>query len=193
MRLDEREFRAMNNPLRRLAQRWVELPVFTRLGLRVRDRDVLEIGCGSGYAAVLLMPRGPKSYLGIDLMPEMIELAEARGLPGAEFLVMDAADMGRLAGASKDVVVIFDMLHHVCRWREAVAECHRVLRTGGAMFLEEPSGAAVRLWDKVFSWGHPEESLFSWRDIEDHLRDVGFSVRSWVWLGPFRSYAVQKE
>lgn len=54
MRLSTQEFSAMGHPLRQLLQRYVELPLMRNAGLAVRERDVLEIGCGSGYGAELL-------------------------------------------------------------------------------------------------------------------------------------------
>ena len=74
MRLSPREFRAMNNPVRRLAQRRIEFPQFKALGLDAADKDVLEVGCGSSYGAVLLSAQEPRSCHGIDLMSEQIAL-----------------------------------------------------------------------------------------------------------------------
>jgi ubiquinone/menaquinone biosynthesis C-methylase UbiE len=161
MRLTDREFRGMNNAVRRFFQRRLEFPVFRWLGLRDEGQDILEIGCGSGYGAVLLSRLKPRSYVGVDLMPEMVELAKKRGLPNAEFLVVDAADLSHFADASKDVVVIFGILHHIPKWRDVLRECHRVLRPGGKLFLEEPTVTAITIWDSVFRWNHPKEALFS--------------------------------
>jgi ubiquinone/menaquinone biosynthesis C-methylase UbiE len=194
VRLTDQEFRAMNNPLRRFFQRRVEFPVFEWLGLRQRGLDVLEVGCGSGYGAVLVGRLQPRSYVGIDIMPEQIELARKQaGSVGAEFLVMDAADMRAFPDASKDGVVIFDILHHIVKWRDVIRECHRVLRPGGKMYLEEPAGGAVRLWDMIFKWNHPQEALFSRKELEDHVREVGFTIVGRVGILAFVSYCVQKE
>ena len=96
--------------MRRLLHRYVEFPLFKLLGLRGRAQDIVEVGCGTGYGAVLLSTLCPKNYVGIDLMPEMIALAKNQpGLANAEFLVMDAAEMSVFPDHSKDVVVIFDI------------------------------------------------------------------------------------
>lgn len=192
MRLTDTEFRGMNTAVRRFVQRRLEFPVFRRLGLTGRDQDILEIGCGSGYGAVLLTKFQPKSYVGIDLMPEMIELAKQRGLSSAEFLVMDAADLRHFADASKDVVVIFGILHHIPVWRRVLEECHRVLRPGGKMFLEEPGARAVRIWDFFFRWNHPKEALFSRRELEEQLRAAGFTLARRIGVPGFWSYCVRK-
>lgn len=193
MRLTDQELRAMNNPLRRFFQRRVEFPVFRWLGLREEGLDILEIGCGSGYGAVLLGRLRPRSYVGIDIMPEQIELARRQwDLPGTEFLVMDAAEMGPISAQSKDVVVVFGILHHIPKWREVICECCRVLRPGGRIFLEEPAGGAVRLWDKFFKWNHPEEAMFSRKELESHLREIGFTIVRRLGIGVGGSYCVRK-
>jgi len=42
----------------------------------VRDKEVLDIGCGPGRYAVPLALSGPRRVLGLDISQEMIELAE---------------------------------------------------------------------------------------------------------------------
>ncbi len=192
MRLTDREFRAMNNPLRRFFQRHLEFRVFRWLGLNEKNQDILEIGCGSGYGAVLLAQLRPKSYLGIDLMPEMIELARTRRLPGAEFEPMDATDLSPIPDSSKNIVVIFGILHHIPQWRQVIQQCHRVLRAGGRLFLEEPTGSAVRMWDAIFKWGHPKDAHFRRTDLEGRLREVGFSIERRIAIPGFATYSTRK-
>jgi ubiquinone/menaquinone biosynthesis C-methylase UbiE len=182
----------MNTGIRRFFQRRLEFPVFRWLGLSGHDQDILEIGCGSGYGAVLLSQLQPKSYVGIDLMPEMIELAKQQGMPNAEFLVMDATDLSHFTDASKDLAVIFGILHHIPAWREVLKECHRVLRPGGKVFLEEPAARAVRIWDFFFGWNHPREALFSRKELEDQLGIIGFSSIRRIGVPGFESYCAEK-
>ena len=112
MRLVEAEFKAMNNSLRRFLQKYYEYPRFKRMGIKYeKNHDMLEIGCGSGYGAKLLSELNPKSYVGIDFMPEQIELAkilaEKNKLEGYDFRLGDASDLSGIGNASIDTVVIF--------------------------------------------------------------------------------------
>ncbi len=193
MRLSEVEFKVMNRPLRQFLQRTVEFPLFQRLGLRDEGQDILEVGCGSGYGAVLLARLHPHSYVGVDLMAEQIALAQNRKLAGAEFLVRDAADLDCFSDKSKDVVVIFGVLHHIPAWREVVAEIHRVLKPGGKLFIEEPDGWYVGTFDRFFHWGHPLAGLFRLKDFETYLNGHGFKIHRRVRALGFGFYALEKD
>ena len=193
MKLTRREFNAMNNPFRRMFQRLVEYPNFRRMGMRDERCDILEIGCGSGYGAQLLSQMRPHSYEGIDLMPEQIALAQKRGLKGYIFRVGDATQLSSIPDQSKDLIVIFGVLHHIPEWRKAVRECGRILRNGGKLFLEEPNGGALRIWDRVFHWDHATNGIFYLQDLEQELADNNLSIRQQVKGPGFGVYAAQKE
>ncbi len=190
MRLSPVEFRAMNTELRRLLQRTVEFPTFKRFGVPVRDRDVLEIGCGNGYGAEFLLGMAPKSYVGIDLMPEQIALARKRRLAGAEFFEQDATDLSRFIEAGKDTIAVFGVLHHIPDWRLVIRECSRVLRRGGWLYVEEPDGAFLRWWERFFHWGHPDEHL-TLRDLRAELTANGFVIRAKRHCFGFGFYAAE--
>lgn len=190
MRLSVIEFKAMNNPLRRFFQKQVEFRNFKWLGLTDHNKNILEIGCGSGYGAVLLSALAPASYLGIDLMPEQIALTGQWQLPGYKFKVMDAAAMPEVLSDSKDIIVIFGILHHIPEWRKVVKECRRVLTSGGKLFVEEPDGRIIENFDRLFHWGHPD-SDFSLPALENELVNCDFKIKRSRRLLGFGTYQAQ--
>ena len=179
MKLSEVEFRAMDSWWRRWGQEHFEIPNFCHMGLDVRNRDILEIGSGNGYGAYLLNRFSPRSYLGLDMMKEQVEKARKR-YPQYQFLVQDATDLHAFPDASKDVVIIFGVLHHIPAWRKVVDEARRVLKPGGSFFVEEPRAMDLRLFDFFFRWGHPE-SDFDIHRMESYLRNVGFTIQNRRW------------
>ena len=191
MRLSTREFNAMNNPARCFIQRHVEFPIFQHMGLDETGLDILEIGCGSGYGATLLYRLEPKSYVGVDLMHEQIALADGRRLPEAEFMVRDATNLSCFPDQSKDVIVIFGILHHIPEWRKVVQGCARLLREGGKLFVEEPDGVFVQAFDRIFHWGHPDLYPFRLRDLEAYLPSLGFTILGRLRTMGFGWYAAQ--
>lgn len=188
-RLSEREFKAMNNPIRQAFQRLVEFPLFKRFGLSAIGKDLLEVGCGSGYGATLLLTQHPATYWGFDFMPEQIELACKRELP-VKFIVQDATKMTDIPSASKDVLVVFGVLHHIPNWEEAVTEFSRVLRPGGEIYIEEPDGGVIDWFDKIFKWGHPVR--FRLRDFEAHFKQAGFALERRMYAFGFGVYRFRK-
>lgn len=98
---------------------------------------VLEVGSGPGRLAVRLARSAPGlDVTGLDLSPEMVELANRRaaeaGLPG-ERVRFEVGDVGALphADGSFDAVVSTLSLHHWPDPALGLAEIHRVLRPGG--------------------------------------------------------------
>jgi len=193
MKLSCREFWAMNNPVRALAQRRLEMPLFRRLGLVGAGRRILEVGCGSGYGALLLAALTPVAYHGIDIMPEQIALARRRRLPGCTFAVASAANLGGDATAGRwDTVVVFGVLHHMPEWRQAVRGIYRVLPPGGEVYIEEPDGAFIRRFDRVFHWGHPAQAAFRLAELERVFGAEGFLIQRALRCGIFGAYGLRR-
>lgn len=179
MKLSEIEFHAMDSWWRKWGQEHFEIPTFQRLGLSIQDMDVLEIGCGNGYGASLIGRQHPRSYVGLDIMEEQIAKARLR-YPQYHFLVQDAADLSQFAGASKDLVIIFGVLHHIPEWRKVIDEIKRVLKPDGSFFVEEPRGMDLKLFDLFFRWGHPD-SDFGIRRMEEYLKSRRFTIKGELW------------
>lgn len=190
MKLSDIEFRAMNSAWRRLGQRYFEFPIFCKLGLDAQGQDVLEIGCGSGNGAHLLNGQGPRSYVGVDLMPEQIEIARRR-YPRYDFRVQDATDLSNFEAASRDMVVIFGVLHHIPVWQKAVDEVVRILRPGGRFFIEEPRGLDLKFFEIFFRWGHPDTD-FGLRAFEQYCRQQGLRLIKKQWTPLLTMYHWQK-
>jgi SAM-dependent methyltransferase len=95
---------------------------------------VLEIGCGNGRFASLLLPR---VAWGIDLNPREIELcAERNGLYGR----LSSMDARRLKFADGVFATVFAncVMEHIPELARVLAECRRVLRPGGALIATVP-------------------------------------------------------
>ncbi|MBU4459643.1 MAG: class I SAM-dependent methyltransferase [Verrucomicrobia bacterium] len=104
-----------------------------RLPAALPDGPVLDLGCGTGFAALRLAARLPdRAVLACDLSAGMI--AEARARPGAERVAWSAADMLDFLAARADAsaaLVIAAWSAGYTDFRRVACECRRVLRSGG--------------------------------------------------------------
>ena len=191
MKLSTPEFRAMQSVPRKLGQRFFEMPIFRHMGLDLQDKDVLEIGCGSGYGAFLLNQLQPKSYIGLDVMTEQVELAR-KNYPPFEFLIQDAEDLSQFAYESKDVIIIFGVLHHIPNWRKTLDEIKRVLKSNGSLFLEEPRGMDIKFFDSIFRWGHPNTD-FGLKALDEHLAKQGLKIVNKRWTPLLTMYHIERQ
>jgi SAM-dependent methyltransferase len=110
------------------------ISAFAGLVSKGPNRQVIDIGCGTGATTALLDGWGV-DVTGIDLSPNMI--AQARRLnPGLSFRVGSMADLG-LAGESVGGVCAWYSIIHVPDQHLAGAfgEFHRVLAPGGFVLL----------------------------------------------------------
>ena len=161
MKLSDIEFRAMNTLWRRWGHTYFEMPLFKRLGLDVKDKDVLEIGCGNGYGGYLLNQLRTKELYRFGCDGRTNRNRPSGNIPQYQYLIQDGTDLSQFANTSKDVVIIFGVLHHIPEWRKVIDEIARVLKPNGSLFLEEPRGMDLKFFDFIFRWGHPDSDFGS--------------------------------
>ena len=174
MKLSVKEFDAMQMGWRKWYIEKVELKTFRKFGLVIEGADILEVGCGSGYAGSLIAAQGPRSYTGLDIMPEQLEIARNRGLKQASFVEGSADDLSRFPEKRFDAILDFCILHHVEGWRAFFDECHRVLKDDGSLYVADLSKRCIHIVDAILHWGHVKEALFTLKEFEEEANRRGF-------------------
>lgn len=117
------------------------VPLVEGLGDRLREGiDVLDVGCGSGLALILLAETFPSSrFTGIDISAEGLERgrdeAERRGVTNIRFEQRDATKMW--FEEQFDLVTTFDSVHDQKDPAAVVGEIHRALRPGGVYLMQD--------------------------------------------------------
>ena len=108
--------------------------------------DLLDCGCGTGPMISLLYEADPtKRYTGIDLTPRMIEVANAKGLPGVTFIVGDCEDLPFEENAF-DAVICSNSFHHYPNPQRFFDSVQRVLHPGGRLILQDYTAPGPILW-----------------------------------------------
>ena len=140
MRLNRAEKLLMNNPVRAHLQRHLEVRWLKQLGGAVDGGAALEVGCGQGVGARLILDEfGAERVDAFDLDPCMVETARRRLASQGDHVRLWVGDVTQINAADRtyDAVFDFGIIHHVPDWRAALSEIHRVLKPGGRFFAEE--------------------------------------------------------
>lgn len=122
---------------------------------------ILDLGVGTGWTSVLLARHG-YDVVGIDLAPDMVELAE-RNRPNESTLKLcfQASDYERLSFRGEfDGAFFYDALHHAEDELEALAGAFRALKPRGVCVTVEPgAGHAASSGDTVTRFGVTEKDM----------------------------------
>jgi len=186
----------MNNPIRELLQRHYEVRKLIRMGGRVEGKRCLEVGCGRGVGAELVLDQfGAASVDAFDLDERMLELARRRLAPRGDRVKLWQGSVTNIDApdASYDAVFDFGIIHHVPDWRAALGEVHRVLVPGGRFFAEEVLAHFILhpLWSRLLE--HPMHDRFDRETFADGLTQAGFRLRrSDELLGDFAWFVADK-
>lgn len=98
---------------------------------------LLDVACGSGGISALLADQLGAEVTGVDLDPQAIAAATARGPDRCSFQVLDANDRLPFPDESFDVVFSNDSVHHLRDRAAALQDWARMLRPGGQVLYTE--------------------------------------------------------
>ena len=180
MKLNWAERLIVNNPVRVMIQRrliqWIGRTVAPDPAAKV-----LEVGCGRGAGACLILEKfQPARLHALDLDHRMIRQALAYlNAEQRRRISLYVGDVFRLPyrDGTLDGVFGFGVLHHLPDWRGGLREVARVLKPGGFYFLEEfyPQFYQNFLAKRLFL--HPEHDRFYSHDLRQCLEECGLSLR----------------
>jgi ubiquinone/menaquinone biosynthesis C-methylase UbiE len=202
MILNRVEFLMMNNPLRRALQRHFEGPRFLRMGGTLPGARALELGCGQGVGAEIILDLFEAASVdAFDLDAQMVAIARRRLISRGSQVrlwVGDAMDINALDG-TYDAVFDFGIIHHVSKWQRVLAEANRVLRPGGLLFAEEPVGWVTKslLLARLFGYFQDAAQLsqygFGASEFRHALEAAGFVLqKEQRLLGVFSWFVARK-
>jgi len=138
-----------HNPLLALEQRRIAAVLPDLAGKRV-----LDVACGTGRWFSLLAARGAAQLIGVDISRAMLRIAETRVNLSPALIQADCAAIP-LKDGELDFAICSFAVGHIRNLDGFAAECSRVLRAGGELFISDL---------------HPDAYSAGWRTgFRDHL------------------------
>lgn len=149
--------------------------------------DVIDVGAGDGSKVFESVRACQANYIGVDISPSAIKLAQAAGRNVQ--LIEDASKLPFSSGTS-EVAICLEVLEHVYNPLDAVRECHRILKTDGKLIISVPNVAylrhrvqmAVGTFDPLGDdksrsqpWRDPHIRFFTAKSLKGMLEEAGFT------------------
>ena len=132
----------------------IETPQLFELIGDVKDKEILDLGCGAGNNDRKLIEKSAKSVLGIDLSKKMIEVANKENdLDNIEYKVMSMNDIDKI-NRKFDLVVSSLAIHYIEDYDNLCKKIYNLLNDGGEF---------------IFSCGHPMDSAPILNDYSDNF------------------------
>ena len=158
--------------------------VLTNMVGRIHERPILDVGTGTGRAA-LLLARGGAQVTGVDASEQMLAVARQRAADegvSATFQLGDAHDLD-FDDRAFDVAVSLRVLMHTPKWRRCIAELCRV--ADRLVIVDYPSATSAALFESMarrvlHRAGLRTEpyQVFRHRTIVEAFDPCGFRIRS---------------
>jgi 2-polyprenyl-3-methyl-5-hydroxy-6-metoxy-1,4-benzoquinol methylase len=160
----------------KVAWQYGSLVAYAQLDRRPTLR-VLDAGCGAGPGLRYLATRGFRAF-GADLVEYPLTVARQL-VPGARVVQSDLAKPFPYAPASFDLVLLSEVIEHLENTGGLLAECYRVLASGGALVATTPNLWDVRkFWQRERWSGYVDKThrrLFDGRSLAGEFRAAGLA------------------
>ncbi len=146
----------------------VILPNVLRLLDPKEGKKILDLACGQGYFSHAAAQKGA-FVSGVDVAPELIEIARRRASPAEEFYISPAGDLSKFKNGSFDAVLCVLALQNMEKIDDVFWEVYRVLRKGGkfVIVLNHP---AFRIAGRS-AWQFDENSGVQYRRVDEYMSE----------------------
>ncbi len=150
----------------------------------LRDKRVLDVGCGDGTYTLELAASGASEVVGVDAAQDAVECAreKAAGRPGVSFEVVDIYQLAA-SGWRFDVAVVRGILHHLYEVERAIEQIAQVARV---VIVLEPNGynPVLKILEKVSPYHvEHEEKSYAPRSLDRWFEACGGRVTKSEFLG----------
>lgn len=147
----------------------IEIPNFRKLVPDVKNKSILDLGCGYGENDKYYKEQGAKYVLGTDISYKMLELAEINNKKdGVEFKKIAMEDISSI-NQKFDIIISSLAFHYIKDFDKLIEDCYNLLNDNGYL---------------VFSQEHPITTCIKYTE---HVKE-GHTIIDDKYFGLFSDY-----
>ncbi|MDB4919651.1 class I SAM-dependent methyltransferase [Mucilaginibacter sp.] len=162
---------------------------------KVKNKYILDLGCGNGYLVNFLIEQGYNAY-GTDASEKGIAIAQKTN-PGRFFVQDLSADAlpRQLQGIPFDTIISTEVIEHLYNPEAFIDFCRQQLRQGGELIITTPyhgyfknlTLSIFNRWDSHLDplWLGGHIKLWSKNTLTKVLTNAGFTVIAFTGCGRF--------
>lgn len=119
----------------------------------LKNKTILDIGCGFGWFETEALKRGVKKIVGVDILQETVEFARENVKNKRAIFLKGNATKLSFVEEKFDTIIAWEVIEHVPPGSEKLffSEAFRVLKKGGCLYLSTPNdNFFAKLFDPAF-------------------------------------------
>lgn len=161
----------------RLTAPWHRIAIEFLNNLKLKNKKVLEIGCGYGSLSVYMAKKGAK-VTGIDLSSEAIKISKRNASLNNQKITLKQASGEDLPFKDKsfDLVVCCETLEHIPNYKKAIDEIIRVIESSGKIIITAPNSLNPKGFYLRIKSRQPVENFFSYWTILNEFNKRNFKI-----------------
>ncbi|MBP5608888.1 MAG: class I SAM-dependent methyltransferase [Lachnospiraceae bacterium] len=145
-----------------------ELPTLFSLLPDLKDKRILDLGCGTGERCIDYLKRGASGVTGIDISEKMLGVARSENNdPNIKYINMPMEEIGSLED-SFDVAISSLALHYVDDFSGVIKNVYRLLGDGGIFIFSQEHPLATCYSGKGDRWTRDENGKKLFVNIENY-------------------------
>ncbi|MBV6420110.1 MAG: Ubiquinone biosynthesis O-methyltransferase [Ignavibacteriaceae bacterium] len=103
-----------------------------------KDKSILDIACGVGYAGPMFIQAGAKNYFGADINDKLIKYAKDNY--ASEQIGYSISDICTFRFERKfDLISCFETIEHIKNYKAAIINLYNLLDSGGTLLISSPN------------------------------------------------------
>ena len=115
----------------------IEIPNFRKLVPDVKNKSILDLGCGYGENDKYYKEQGAKYVLGTDISSKMLEFAEKNNkIDGIEFKKIAMEDIS-LINQKFDIIISSLAFHYIKDFDKLIEDCYKLLNDNGYLVFSQ--------------------------------------------------------